>query len=127
MLNPVSLLTCTVPFFGLVGSMQMWSETFSQHSVLMGAIVTWNYPLASLSCGWEFTATGTEDVKSHLLDQQLKYKEGKARHSLKQGDKTIDYRGDNRRFCLSTHDCQVPTTTLQNLELEQQIRIFGAD
>jgi hypothetical protein len=40
---------------------------------------------------------------------------------------TIDYRCDNRRFQLSTHDCQVPTPTSQNLELEEQIRIFGAD
>ncbi len=39
----------------------------------------------------------------------------------------MDYRCDNRRFCLSAHDCQVPTPTSQNLELEQQIRIFGAD
>ncbi len=39
----------------------------------------------------------------------------------------IDYRWDNRRFWLSAHNCQVPTPTSQNLELEQQIRIFGAD
>jgi hypothetical protein len=39
---------------------------------------------------------------------------------------TIDYRCDNRRFRLSAHNCQVPTPT-QNLELEQQIRIFGAE
>ncbi len=40
---------------------------------------------------------------------------------------TIDYRCDNSRFWLSAHNCQVPTPTSQNLELEQQIRIFGAD
>jgi hypothetical protein len=40
---------------------------------------------------------------------------------------TIDYRCDNRRFWLSAHHCQVPTATSQNLELEQQIRVFGAD
>jgi hypothetical protein len=28
---------------------------------------------------------------------------------------------------LSAHDCQVPTPTSQNLELERRIRIFGAD
>jgi hypothetical protein len=39
----------------------------------------------------------------------------------------IDYRCDNRRFRLSAHNCQVPTPTSQNLELKQQIRIFGAD
>ncbi len=37
---------------------------------------------------------------------------------------TIDYRCDDSRFWLSAHDCQVPTSTSQNLELEQQIRIF---
>ncbi len=36
----------------------------------------------------------------------------------------IDYRCDNKRFCLSAHDCQVPTPTFQNIEAEQQIRIF---
>jgi hypothetical protein len=40
---------------------------------------------------------------------------------------TIDYRRDNRRFWLSAHNCQVPTPTSQNLEVEQQIQIFGAD
>jgi hypothetical protein len=39
----------------------------------------------------------------------------------------IDYRWDKRRFWLSAHNCQVPTPTSQNLEFEQQIRIFGAD
>jgi hypothetical protein len=39
----------------------------------------------------------------------------------------IDYRCDDRRFWLSAHDCQVPTPTSQNLDLEQQIRIFEAD
>jgi hypothetical protein len=39
----------------------------------------------------------------------------------------IDYRCDNRRFRSSAHNCQVPTPPYQNLELEQQIRIFGAD
>jgi hypothetical protein len=34
---------------------------------------------------------------------------------------------DNRRFWLSAHNCQVSTPTSQNLELEHQIRIFGAD
>ncbi len=41
--------------------------------------------------------------------------------------KPIDYRCDNRRFWLSAHNCQVPTPTSQNLELEQQIQIFGDD
>jgi hypothetical protein len=41
--------------------------------------------------------------------------------------KTIDYRCDNRRFWLSAHNCQVPTPTSQNLELDQQIWIFEAD
>jgi hypothetical protein len=36
----------------------------------------------------------------------------------------IDYRCDNRRFWLSTHDCQGRTPTSQNLEVEQEIRIF---
>jgi hypothetical protein len=40
---------------------------------------------------------------------------------------TIEYRCDNRRFWLSAHDCQVPAPTSQNLDLEQQIRIFEAD
>ncbi len=40
---------------------------------------------------------------------------------------SIDYRCDNRRFWLSVHNCQAPTPASQNLELEQQIRIFGAD
>jgi hypothetical protein len=39
----------------------------------------------------------------------------------------IDYRCDNRRFWLSAHNCQVRTPASQNLELAQQIRIFGAD
>ncbi len=39
----------------------------------------------------------------------------------------IDYRCNNRRFWLSAHNCQFPTPTSQNLELEEQIRIFGAD
>jgi hypothetical protein len=39
----------------------------------------------------------------------------------------IDYTCDNRRFWLSVRNCQVPTLTSHNLELEQQIRIFGAD
>jgi hypothetical protein len=39
----------------------------------------------------------------------------------------IDYRCDNRHFWLSAHNCQIPTPTSQNLELEQQIRIFRAD
>jgi hypothetical protein len=39
----------------------------------------------------------------------------------------IDYRCDDRRFWLSAHDCQVPTPTSQNLDLEQQIRICEAD
>jgi hypothetical protein len=48
--------------------------------------------------------------------------------SLKQGSVcSIDYRCSNRRFCLSSQNCQVPTPTSLNLELEQQIRIFGAD
>jgi hypothetical protein len=38
-----------------------------------------------------------------------------------------DYRCDIRCFRLSAHNCQVPTPTSQNLEVEQQIRIFGAD
>ncbi len=41
--------------------------------------------------------------------------------------KTIDNRCDDRRFWLSAHNCQVPTPTSQNLDLEQQIRIFEAD
>jgi hypothetical protein len=41
--------------------------------------------------------------------------------------RSIDYRCDNRRFWLSAHNCKVPTPTSQNLELEQRIRIFGAD
>ncbi len=36
----------------------------------------------------------------------------------------IDYRCDDRRFWLPAHNCQVSTPTSQNLELEQQIRIF---
>ncbi len=40
---------------------------------------------------------------------------------------SIDYRCDNKRFWLSAHNCQAPTPTSQNLEFEQQIRIFGAD
>ncbi len=39
----------------------------------------------------------------------------------------IDNRCDNRYFRLSAHNCQIPTPTTQNLEVEQQIRIFGAD
>ncbi len=40
---------------------------------------------------------------------------------------TIHYTCDNRRFWLSTHNCQCPTPTSKYLELELQIRIFGAD
>ncbi len=40
---------------------------------------------------------------------------------------TIDYRCDNRRFWLSANNCQIPTPTSQNLEIEQQVWIFGAD
>jgi hypothetical protein len=39
----------------------------------------------------------------------------------------VDYRCDNRGFWLSTRNCQVPTPTSLNIEIEQQIRIFGAD
>jgi elongation factor 1-alpha len=39
----------------------------------------------------------------------------------------IDYRCDKRRSRLSAQDCQVPIPTSQNLELEKQIWIFGAD
>jgi hypothetical protein len=39
----------------------------------------------------------------------------------------MDYRCENRRFWLSAHNCQVPTPTSRNLELKQQIGIFGAD
>jgi hypothetical protein len=39
----------------------------------------------------------------------------------------IDYRCDDGRFWLSAHNCQVPTQTSQNLELEQQIQIFEAN
>jgi hypothetical protein len=39
----------------------------------------------------------------------------------------IDYRCDNRRFWLSAHSCQVQTPTSENLNIEQQISIFGAD
>ncbi len=42
-------------------------------------------------------------------------------------DIAIDYRCDNRRFWLSALNSQVRTSTSQNLELEQQIRIFQAD
>ncbi len=62
---------------------------------------------------------------------------GSCRHSIElslfffdertEASRTIGYRCDNRRFLLSTHNCQVPTPTSQNLEIEQQIRIFGAD
>jgi hypothetical protein len=38
----------------------------------------------------------------------------------------IDYRCGDGCFWLSAHNCQVPTPTSQNLELEQKIRIFGA-
>ncbi len=40
---------------------------------------------------------------------------------------TIDYRCDDRRFWLSAKNCQVPTPTFLNLDLEQQIRVFEAD
>jgi methionyl-tRNA synthetase len=50
-----------------------------------------------------------------------------SRRLARNTDGTIDYRFDNRRFWLSAHDCQVPTPTSRNLELEQQIRIFEAD
>ncbi len=50
------------------------------------------------------------------------------RKLVKYRGRIIDYRCDNRRFWLSTHNCrQVSTPTSQNLELEQQIRIFRAD
>jgi hypothetical protein len=39
----------------------------------------------------------------------------------------IDYRCDKRRFGLSARNCQVPTPSSQNLEVEQQVRIFTAD
>ncbi len=37
---------------------------------------------------------------------------------------SIDYGCDDRRFWLSAHDCQAPTPTSQNLDLEQQMRVF---
>jgi hypothetical protein len=40
---------------------------------------------------------------------------------------SIDYRCKNKRFWLSAHNCQVPTPTPQYLEVEPEIRIFGAD
>ncbi len=43
------------------------------------------------------------------------------------GVKLLDYRSDDGRFWLSAHNCQVQTPTSQNLELEQQIRIFGTN
>jgi hypothetical protein len=39
----------------------------------------------------------------------------------------INYSCVNRLFWLSAHNCQVPTPTSRNRELEQQIRSFGAD
>ncbi len=48
-----------------------------------------------------------------------------SRSSLNTYSVTIDYRCNNRRFWLSAHNYQVPTPTSQNLEIEQQIRIFG--
>ncbi len=50
-----------------------------------------------------------------------------ARSIAQLAKETIDYSCANRRFWLSAHNCQVPTPTSQNLELEQQIRIFEAD
>ncbi len=41
--------------------------------------------------------------------------------------KSIDYRCDDRHFWLSARDCQVPTPTSQNLDLEQQIRVCEAE
>ncbi len=35
--------------------------------------------------------------------------------SVRDSGSPIDYRCDNRRFGLSTHNCQVPTPTFQNL------------
>jgi hypothetical protein len=40
------------------------------------------------------------------------------------GAMTIDYKCDDWCFWLSAHNCQVPTLTSQNLEVEQQIRIL---
>jgi hypothetical protein len=60
----------------------------------------------------------------------LKYKEGPGVYLFDQNQlsvEPIDYRCDNTRFWLSAHNCQVPTPTSQNLKIEQQIRIFGAD
>jgi hypothetical protein len=53
--------------------------------------------------------------------------DGEARVTLYMGDCCGEYRCNNRHFWLSAHNCQVSTPTSQNLELEQQIRIFGAD
>jgi hypothetical protein len=39
----------------------------------------------------------------------------------------IDYRYDDARCWLSAHNCQVPTPTSQNLDLEQQIRTYEAE
>ncbi len=58
-------------------------------------------------------------VKQGIDDAQLT--------TVSLGVQTIDYRCDDRRFWLSAHDWQVPTPTSQNLDLEQQIRIFKAD
>jgi hypothetical protein len=49
------------------------------------------------------------------------------KRKVARGGLTVDYRCANRRFWLSSYNCQVPTPTTQNQELEQQIRIFGAD
>ncbi len=66
-----------------------------------------------------------EEVKTYLIPQSSPL--NLILFHLRIYSHRIDYRCDNRRFWLFAQNCQVPTPISQNLELEEQIRIFGAD
>ncbi len=87
--------------------------------------------------GDEYSAEDPRPVLGlgHVVDQYVaqhgRHREARGHadqlHPKQELDTGIGYRCDNRRFWLSAHNCQVSTPTSQNLELEQQIRIFGGD
>ncbi len=67
------------------------------------------------------TSTFTGMIDKFTKLEHLSFKISKAGKNL---DRTIDCRCDDDHSWLSAHGRQVPTPTSQNLELEQQMRIF---
>jgi hypothetical protein len=75
----------------------------------------------------------SEDIRGNLIQKAkissvlTQPSEAGSPYAARYVRRVIDYRCDDRRFWLSAHNCQVQTPTSQNIELEQKIRIFGAD